>query len=110
MISHFGTAHHVERLVRNYRSVKRNEALAKAQDQHAHRQLSWFVDDDGYWVIRGRLPPDTGALVTQVLQQAMDDQFDEVRERRRTAGHEPPQLHPDHPEIRPKLLDWGKNG
>jgi hypothetical protein len=80
MIAHFGTAHHVERLVRNYRSVKRNEALAKAQDQHLHRELSWFVDDDGYWVIRGRLPPDAGALVTQVLQQAMDEQFDELQD------------------------------
>src|SRR5690606_1139715 len=80
MISHFGTAHHVEHLVRNYRSVKRNEALAKAQDQHTHRELSWFVDDDGYWVIRGRLPPDTGALVTQVLEQAMDEQFQELKD------------------------------
>lgn len=80
MISHFGTASHVERLVRNYRSVKRNEALAKAQGQHAHRELNWFVDDDGYWVIRGRLPPESGALVTQVLQQAMEEQFRELQD------------------------------
>src|SRR5690606_21500306 len=37
-------------------------------------------DDDGYWVIRGRLPPDTGALVTQVLEQAIDEQFQELKD------------------------------
>ncbi len=79
MIAHFGTASHVERLVRNYRSVKRNEALATARDQHTHRELSWHVDDDGYWVIRGRLPPESGALVTRVLEQAMEEQYQELR-------------------------------
>ncbi|MDZ4729601.1 MAG: DUF222 domain-containing protein [Xanthomonadales bacterium] len=73
MIAHFGTASHVERLVRNYRSVKRNEALEKAQEQHLQRELSWFEDDDGYWVIRGRLPPETGSLIQQVLEQAMEE-------------------------------------
>jgi hypothetical protein len=42
--------------------------------------LSWFVDDDGYWVIRGRLPPESGAMVTQVLQQAMEEQFCELQD------------------------------
>jgi len=79
MIAHYGTASHVERLVRNYRSVKRNEALEKAQEQHLTRELSWFVDDDGYWVIRGRLPPETGALVQQVLEQAMEEQYQELQ-------------------------------
>jgi hypothetical protein len=73
MIAHFGTASHVERLVRNYRSVKRNEALVRANDQYQHRELSWHVDDDGYWVIRGRLPPEQGALIQKVLEQAMEE-------------------------------------
>jgi len=80
MIAHYGTASHVERLVRNYRSVKRNESLQKAQEQHSHRQLSWYEDDDGYWVFRGRLPPESGALVAQVLQQAMDEQYEELKD------------------------------
>jgi hypothetical protein len=80
MIAHYGTASHVERLVRNYRSVKRNEALAKANEQHLYRELSWFEDDDGYWVIRGRLPPETGALVQQVLEQAMEQQYQELQD------------------------------
>ncbi len=79
MIAHFGTAAHVERLVTNYRSVKRNEALVKAQEQHSHRELSWFEDDDGYWVIRGRLSPEAGTLVQQVLEQVMEEQYQELR-------------------------------
>jgi len=80
MIAHYGTASHVERLVRNYRSVKRNEALVKAQEQHLHWQLSWFEDDDGFWVFRGRLPPESGALLAQVLEQAMDEQYEELKD------------------------------
>jgi len=80
MISHFGTAAHVERLVTNYRSVKRTEALEKAQEQHAQRELRWLVDDEGYWVFHGRLPPESGALVAQVLQQIMEEQYQELRD------------------------------
>jgi len=39
MIAHYGTASHVERLVKNYRSVRRNEALEKVQQQHLQREL-----------------------------------------------------------------------
>jgi len=37
-------------------------------------------DDDGYWVIRGRLPPETGALVQQVLEQVMEEQYQELQD------------------------------
>jgi hypothetical protein len=80
MISHFGTASHVERLVRNYRSVKRYEALVRANDQYQHRELSWHEDDDGYWVIRGRLPPEQGALIQKILEQAMEENRVELQD------------------------------
>jgi hypothetical protein len=70
---------HVERLVRNYRSVKRAEALEQENTRHAQRELNWFVDDDGYWVIRGRLTSEQGALVQKVLEQAMEEDFREQR-------------------------------
>jgi hypothetical protein len=79
MIARHGTAVHVERLVRNYRKVKRIEALEQENTRHAQRELSWFVDDDGYWVIRGRLTSEQGALVQQVLEQAMEEDFREQR-------------------------------
>jgi len=102
MISHFGTAAHVESLVRNYRLVKRNEALEKAQERHVHRQLSWYEDDDGYWVIRGRLPPESGALVAQVLEQVMEEQYQELRDV--PAGMSEPEI--EEVRARPEPIAW----
>jgi len=67
MIARHDTAVHVERLVRNYRKVKRIEALELENTRHAQRELQWYVDEDGYWVIRGRLTSEQGALVQIVL-------------------------------------------
>jgi len=80
MIARHGTAVHVERLVRNYRKVKRTEALEKENTRHAQRELHWYVDEDGYWVLRGRLTPEQGALVQKVLEQAMEEDFREQRD------------------------------
>jgi Domain of unknown function (DUF222)/HNH endonuclease len=80
MIARHGTAVHVERLVRNYRKVKRTEALKKENTRHAQRELHWYVDEDGYWVLRGRLTPEQGALVQKVLEQAMEEDFREQRD------------------------------
>jgi len=38
------------------------------------------VDDEGYWVIRGRLTAEQGALVQAVLQQVMEEDFHEQRD------------------------------
>jgi hypothetical protein len=40
-IARYGTAVHAERLVRNYRMVKRNQALEKENNRHAQRELHW---------------------------------------------------------------------
>jgi hypothetical protein len=80
MIARHGTAVHVERLVHNYRNVKRIEALDSENTRHAQRELHWYVDDEGYWVIRGRLTAEQGALVQTVLQQVMEEDFREQRD------------------------------
>ena len=72
-----GTAQHVERLVRHYRQVKRTEALALENTRHAQRELSWYLDDDGYWVCRGRFTPEQGALIQSSLEAVMEAQFQE---------------------------------
>ena len=79
-IARHGTAVHVERLVRQYRRVKRFEALQRENTRHAQRELHWYVDDEGYWCIRGRLTPEQGALVQAVLEQALEECFDEQRD------------------------------
>ena len=58
-----GTASHVETQVRLYRKTKRIEALEEENLRHGHRELSWHIDDDGYWIFKGRFTPEQGADV-----------------------------------------------
>jgi uncharacterized protein (DUF1684 family) len=77
MIANHGTASHIERLVRNYRKVERNEALEKENYRHDLRELTWYYDDDGSYVFKARLTPEQGARVVQALNAAMDAEFAE---------------------------------
>ena len=43
------------------------EVDEEAQREHA-RELYWFQDEDGMWVIHGRLPPEQGQLVVKALE------------------------------------------
>jgi len=72
-----GTASHVETQVRLYRKTKRIEALEEENLRHGHRELTWYVDDDGYWVFKGRFTPEQGALLQKALEAAGDQLFDE---------------------------------
>jgi hypothetical protein len=76
MVSRYGTAAHVERLVRNYCRVKRSEALERDNERHALRELSWHFDDDGSFVLKGRFTPERGMLIKKVLESIMDEEFD----------------------------------
>ena len=66
-IARHGTANHVERLVSLYRRTKRNEALELDNRAHALRELSWYTDDDGMWVFKGRFSAEQGALISKAL-------------------------------------------
>jgi len=72
MIAGHGTASHVERLVRNYRKVKRSEALPRSNQHHALPELNWYIDDDGSYVLKVRLAPEQGARIAQALKAAME--------------------------------------
>jgi Domain of unknown function (DUF222)/HNH endonuclease len=76
-IAKHGTAHHVEQLVRKYRHAKRLQDTDRARARHDGRQLSWFFDEDDCLVIKGRLPPEQGALIVKALEMAMDRDFAE---------------------------------
>ncbi len=73
MIAQHGTAHHVEKLVRQFRRVQEVEELSREECQNASRRLSYFYDDDGSLVIKARLPAETGALVLKALDAAIED-------------------------------------
>ena len=72
-----GTASHVETQGRLYRKTKRIEALEEENLRHGHRELSWYIDDDGYWVFKGRFTPEQGAMLQKALEAAGDQLFKE---------------------------------
>jgi len=80
MISRHGTAAHVERLVRQYRKVKRIEALERDNERHALRELDWYFDDDGSFVMKGRFTPEQGVLIKKTLESIMDEDFQEQKD------------------------------
>ncbi len=75
MIAKHGTAHHVEKLVSKYRSAKRVQDAAVAEEQYRDRELSHYYDHDGCLVIKARLPAEQGALIVKALEMAMEKQF-----------------------------------
>ena len=72
-----GTATHLERLVRHYRKVERSEALKQDIRRYDLRELTWYTDDDGSFILRGRFTPEQGALIRQALEAALEEQFAE---------------------------------
>jgi uncharacterized protein DUF222/HNH endonuclease len=67
-----GTACHVERIVRGWRRV---DAIAEAREStrlHKSRAVHVYQDEDGMVVIRGRLAPETGAVLMQALSAARE--------------------------------------
>jgi hypothetical protein len=79
-IARYGTAGQLEQVVRNYRMCERLKLLNEAREAHALRKLSWLVDEDGYWVLKGRFTPEQAAMIRQALDRAMDALFEERRD------------------------------
>ena len=75
-----GTASHVESQVRNYRRVKRTEALKQENVHHAKRRLTLYQDNDGFWIMRGRFTPEQGALISKALDAAEEQLFTEQKQ------------------------------
>ena len=59
----------LSRLVGAYRLAL--EAEAGAQKRHEGRNLNTWFDDDGYFVLRGRMSPEDGAIVDAALRRTM---------------------------------------
>ena len=76
-----GTAQHMEMLIRKYQRSQRLNSSSRDKAQHAAREFSWFHDDDGMLVFKGRLCAEDGA----VFLKAMDAVLDQLREDK--SGH-----------------------
>jgi hypothetical protein len=71
-LARHGTASQVERVVRAWRRVDRLEEQWVERERHRSRCLHLYPDDDGMYVLRGRLAPEVGALLERALAAATE--------------------------------------
>jgi len=71
------TAAQLERVVRAYKRGCRMDEAAMERERHDSRALSVFPDDDGMYVVRGKLTPEVGALLMRAVEAADDAMFRE---------------------------------
>ena len=74
MVATHGTAHHVERLVAQYRRAKKLEDAEFAMNLHEQREVTYYYDHDGCLVMKARIPADQGELIVKALEMAIDEQ------------------------------------
>ena len=67
-----GTASQVERIVRAWRKIDLDAEKAHANETQARAELTTFTDEDGMLIVRGKLPPDIGAVFVKALEAASD--------------------------------------
>ena len=92
------SASQLERMVRSYRGVVAVETGETRDD----RFLSVQSDDDGSFVIRGRLRAEEGALLQAALRAASDVLHSEAKD---DADHQPAHLRDPDARIRPTGID-----
>jgi Domain of unknown function (DUF222)/HNH endonuclease len=79
-VGHAGTAEHVERIVRGWRRVDRTAEAREETRRHTSRALHVYQDEDGMVVLRGRLTPETGAVLTRALDAAREALYQQGRQ------------------------------
>ncbi|MDX1736084.1 MAG: DUF222 domain-containing protein, partial [Halioglobus sp.] len=82
MIARHGTASHVENVVRKYKAVRRALDGKAEEEQFASRELLYYQDEQGMWVIHARLPAEAGELVVKAIEAsvALERERDEETE------------------------------
>jgi hypothetical protein len=69
-LARVATAAQLEKVVRAWRRVDRNEEREHDSERHASRHLTLYRDEDGSYVLRARLDPEVGALLERALDTA----------------------------------------
>ena len=69
-VARHATAVHVERLIRGWRRVDRLQEAEEEERRQESRYLRLYPDQDGTFVLRGRLDPEVGALLEKALEWA----------------------------------------
>ena len=71
-LSEHGTAAHIEKIVRAWRRVDRQEDAEAERERHESRYVNLHVDEDGTYVLRGRLDPEVGEVLEKALAAAAE--------------------------------------
>jgi len=66
------TTAQLERMVRGFRRGSRADEATLERERHTSRTLSVFPDEDGMYVVKGRLPAEVGALLMRAVEAASD--------------------------------------
>ena len=67
-----GSAAQLERVVRGWRVMDRDGEITAEERRFRSRRLSAWVDEDGMVVVKGRLDPETGAVLMRAIEAAND--------------------------------------
>ena len=70
-----GSAANLERLVRGWKRLSRFHEQRAERIRHSRRCFSVFPDEDGMYVVRGRLDPEVGAALMRAVEAASDALF-----------------------------------
>jgi len=77
-IAKHGTASHIEKLVRKFKTVEHpimpSEQPKQKQDPEQARKMVSYQDDDGMWNIHAKLPAEVGALVVKAIDAILKEQ------------------------------------
>ena len=66
------TTAQLERVMRAWKRGDREDEAARERERYERRRLSIFPDDDGMYVVRGKLTPELGALLMRAVEAASD--------------------------------------
>ncbi len=72
-----GSAVKLRRMVLGWKRLGREDEVAAEEHRHRSRRLSVAVDDEGMFVVRGRLEPEVGAVLMRALEAAGDAAYRE---------------------------------
>ncbi|MDX1495262.1 MAG: DUF222 domain-containing protein [Longimicrobiales bacterium] len=80
-----GSTAHLERVVRAWKALSREDEAKREQVLHRTRRFSVFPDEDGMYVVRGRLTPEVASVLLRAVESASDALFGAADEEERRA-------------------------
>ncbi len=84
------TTAQLERVVRGWKRGSREDEATLERELHESRMFSVFPDEEGMYVVRGKLPPEVGALLMRAVEAASDALYRDEAGIERLAGGSPP--------------------